>query len=303
MSNIIITGVTSFLGSNLAGRLLADGNNVWGIVRPESKNIDSVKNIDGLNLIYLNFDKFEDGKSICDEILEHTQTKIDVWIHFSWDGSGSAGRSDVNIQKKNINNAMKAYLAADSLGSKRFIFSGSQAEYGDGTKEKPNPKSPYGKAKLEFGNWVNEQTSSMEFVHLRIYSIYGIGDHPGSLVNSCIKTFLRNEDMVMGPCTQEWNYMDIRDCTSAIAMLAERDSVTEGIFEIASENGKKLKAYVEDIWKICGESGKCMFGQRENNAEGAADLIADVTRLKDIGFKEKYTFEEGIKNLIDSGTL
>lgn len=299
MKKYIITGVTSFLGSNLAKCLIADGNEVYGIVRPESKNTAAIDSIEGLNVIRIDLDSYENDELLCDAIKSSGVSGINGWIHFSWDGIGSEGRSNPEIQKRNIINAKKSYHAAKKLGAGRFVFSGSQAEYGNGTKDKPNPKSQYGIAKLEFGDWAKAQQTGMEFVHLRIYSVYGPGDHETSLVNSCVRTFLKKEDMILGPCSQLWNFMDIRDCSKAIAMIVEREESTSGVFEIASEHGKQLSEYVKDIWKICGENGECLFGQRANNAEGAADLVADFTKLKEIGFSESYTFEEGVRNLID----
>lgn len=300
MNRYIITGVTSFLGSNLAKCLIADGNMVWGIVRPDSKNTSAISSIERLNVVRVDLDAY-DVDSLYGELIKHGISEIDGWIHFSWDGMGSEGRSNPEIQERNIVNAKKAYNVAERLNARRFVFSGSQAEYGNGSKDKPDPQSMYGKAKLKFGQWASSRISQMEFVHLRIYSVYGPGDHPNSLVNSCIRTFVKNEDMVLGPCTQLWNYMDIRDCSKAIAMIAEREEKTEGTYEIASATGKRLSEYVEDIWKICGTNGRCLFGMRDNNAEGAADLIADISGLKQIGFKERYSFEEGVRNIINSG--
>ena len=300
MKKYIITGVTSFLGSNLARQLICDRNDVFGIVRPSSKNTAVADSIPDLRVIKVDFDACDDDRILCEEIKSGGVSDIDEWIHFSWDGIGSDGRNNSKIQERNIINAKKAFRAAKMLKAKRFVFSGSQAEYGDGTKDKPNPKSQYGIAKLKFGEWASMQETEMEFAHLRIYSVYGPGDHKNSLVNSCIRSFLKGEDMLLGPCTQLWNYMDIRDCSRAISMIVERKEEAKGIFEIASESGKKLYEYVEDIWNICGQKGRFFLGKRTNNAEGAADLVADISRLKQIGFSEVYTFEEGIRNLIDS---
>ena len=88
----------------------------------------------------------------------------------------------------------------------------SQAEYGVHrevmTEDAPcAPVSEYGKAKLEFGKRAEElcRKSGMEYVHCRIFSVYGPGDHPWSLVNSCIRTFEEGGCMKLGECTQKWN--------------------------------------------------------------------------------------------------
>ena len=296
----LITGVTSFLGSNLAKKLLADGYTVYGVVRPQSKNLRVAESIGGLELVKADFDDFEYENELYDHLAKLGVFDIYSWIHFSWDGIGSVGRSNPDIQQINLKNAQKAFKTAEKMNVKRFVFSGSQAEYGTGSKESPEPVSPYGQYKYKFYEWASNQDSGMEYVHMRIYSTYGPGDHPTSLVNTCIRTFLEDKEMVMGACTHIWNYMDIRDCTRAISLLSTREEKTEGVFEIASSTCKPLKDYVMDIHRICGFKGECLFGQRADNAEGAVDLIADLTRLKGIGFEEDYTFEEGIRNIINS---
>lgn len=177
---------------------------------------------------------------------------IDAWIHFAWDGVGSAGRSDTNIQIENIQNAKKAYLYAKLLGARKFLFAGSQAEYGRGNHRVPLPVSPYGKAKLSFGRWATEQSllseiyddAPMQFIHMRIYSVYGSGDHETSLVNTVLRAALRHEAITLGPCEQRWNYLEVHDLARAIRILLSSEDTRTGIYDIAGSDSRMLKKYV-----------------------------------------------------------
>ena len=177
---------------------------------------------------------------------------IDAWIHFAWDGVGSAGRSDTNIQIENIQNAKKAYLYAKLLGARKFLFAGSQAEYGIGNHRVPMPVSPYGKAKLSFGRWATEQSllseiyddAPMQFIHMRIYSVYGSGDHETSLVNTVLRAALRHEAITLGPCEQRWNYLEVHDLARAIRILLRSEDTRTGIYDIAGSDSRMLKKYV-----------------------------------------------------------
>lgn len=177
---------------------------------------------------------------------------IDAWIHFAWDGVGSAGRSDTNIQIENIQNAKKAYLYAKLLGARKFLFAGSQAEYGIGNHRVPLPVSPYGKAKLSFGRWATEQSllseiydeTPMQFIHMRIYSVYGSGDHETSLVNTVLRAALRHEAITLGPCEQRWNYLEVHDLARAIRILLSSEDTRTGIYDIAGSDSRMLKKYV-----------------------------------------------------------
>lgn len=231
---------------------------------------------------------------------------IDAWIHFAWDGVGSAGRSDTNIQIENIQNAKKAYLYAKLLGARKFLFAGSQAEYGIGNHRVPMPVSPYGKAKLSFGRWATEQSllseiyddAPMQFIHMRIYSVYGSGDHETSLVNTVLRAALRHEAITLGPCEQRWNYLEVHDLARAIRILLRSEETRTGIYDIAGSDSRMLKKYVIAMNAIAGDGAELRFGTRANNAEGAANMSPEILKLQRLGFHQEISFEAGIGMLL-----
>ncbi len=231
---------------------------------------------------------------------------IDAWIHFAWDGVGSAGRSDTNIQIENIQNAKKAYLYAKLLGARKFLFAGSQAEYGIGNHRVPMPVSPYGKAKLAFGRWATEQSllseiyddAPMQFIHMRIYSVYGSGDHETSLVNTVLRAALRHEAITLGPCEQRWNYLEVHDLARAIRILLRSEDTRTGIYDIAGSDSRMLKKYVIAMNAIAGDGAELRFGTRANNAEGAANMSPEILKLQRLGFHQEISFEAGIGMLL-----
>ena len=80
--------------------------------------------------------------------------EADAWLHLGWEGAGSANRQNPELQRKNIGYAMESLKAAAKLGCGRFLFTGSQAEYGicQGPMREDmecHPVSEYGKDKLE----------------------------------------------------------------------------------------------------------------------------------------------------------
>ena len=270
---------------------------------------------------------------------------IDAWIHFAWDGVGSAGRSDTNIQIENIQNAKKAYLYAKLLGARKFLFAGSQAEYGRGNHRVPLPVSPYGKAKLSFGRWATEQSllseiyddAPMQFIHMRIYSVYGSGDHETSLVNTVLRASLRHEAIILGPCEQRWNYLEVHDLARAIRILLSSEDTRTGIYDIAGSDSRMLKKYVIAMNAIAARfaanadttadgdattaagatqavtaggqttgtaagasptGAELRFGTRANNAEGAANMSPEILKLQRLGFHQEISFEAGIGMLL-----
>ncbi len=326
---IIITGVTSFLGIYTAEALLARGHRVIGAVRPGSRNEDRLQErpgLAGLRVAHFDFDSLPAASEAeYRKALPADMPCFDAWIHFSWDGIGSAGRSDPAVQKRNMENAEKAYVMAKLLGCRKFLFAGSQAEYGRGNHFEPRPVSEYGKAKLRFGRWAREQSIYQELqenvgmatLHLRIFSVYGAGDHPGSLVNTLVQSILLGEKIALGPCTQQWNYLEVRDLARAIVLLTENPAAGTDVYDIAGKCTKPLRDYVGEIAEIASdwagahasEAGRkkllpvselLQFGVRGNNTEGAADMAPDIRRLEALGFREEISLSEGIRGICEA---
>lgn len=303
--NAVVTGATSFLGRALVDRLLVDGNNVFAVVRPGSKNRNSLKSErSGLMIIERELEELHELDQVITEPCQ-------AFYHFGWDGSGSENRLKREVQQKNVKDSLRALEGARRLGCSRFLFSGSQAEYGihkDAMAEDTecSPISEYGKAKLEFLNRAVEQTNDwkrqgvadMDYVHARIFSVYGPGDHPWSLVESCLRTFSSGEYISLGECTQMWNFLYLDDCIRALRLLMETEKGSvSGIYNVAGpvEENRKLREYIRAMYEVLGFHGSYSYGRRKPNAEGPANLIPDINRLiAATGFKPSVTFEEGI---------
>ena len=160
---IVITGATSFLGAVTVRQLLEKGYRVDAVVRPGSSNMSNLyRQIPAdseqmLQIIELNLHDIA-------QITEYVPV-ADAWIHMGWDGSGSENRKKRDVQQSNVVQSVKAVHAANAIGCKKFLFTGSQAEYGVCNtvikEENPlNPVSEYGIAKVEFGQQAEELCKS-----------------------------------------------------------------------------------------------------------------------------------------------
>lgn len=301
----VVTGSSSFIGRAVVKRLIEDGHKVT---------------------------QFNHSYEEDEDDLPH---KADAWLHFAWAGAGSEGRMDEEVQGYNLGMSMGALEKAIELSCKKFIFAGSQAEYGraqDGSLKREDgiaePVSPYGDAKLLFSKLAQTRIDAfnrqedcqrpMRYVHMRLFSVYGPGDHETSLVNTLVDRLMRGESAELGPCEQNWDYLYIDDAVEAIMTLCTK--FTGDTYNIGSGDIRPLKDYVEEIRDIVEEyvqgsakgstacdtavnehadNGLLRFGVRGDNAEGSADLSPDTTRIRLLGFEPKVSFREGIKKVIE----
>ena len=317
---ILISGVTSFLGLSVAKRLVASGHTVYGIVRENSRNREKVEGEKGITLLSLDMSEMEEEE----KAKPLSILTFDMVFHFAWDGVGSAGRSDVLMQEKNLRMSKAFFHWAKAHGVKAFFFSGSQAEVGRGTREVPVPASPYGEKKQAFSSYGLEHHGEMRFVDLRIYSIYGRDDHEGSLVKTIVRNTLEGKETALGDGKKRWNFMaeedfsralvflmdsidDLQKCSPFTLALRETGAVS---VDICSKESRPLPDYCKEIDEVgrdfLKKRGKPCFGQsllsfgvRPPNVEGDYDFRPRVEELYGSGFSESVSFREGIERLYE----
>ena len=170
---VIVTGATSFIGRAVTKELLAGGHHVFAVVRPDSPGLPQLEMLapeaegksgrKGECLTFLPFAlkdirKLESCPALVPSsaLKSHSAPKgmAELWLHLGWEGAGSANRQDPHVQARNIGYALDSLHTAARLGCARFLFCGSQAEYGivDGIMGEEilcHPVSEYGKDKLE----------------------------------------------------------------------------------------------------------------------------------------------------------
>ena len=330
---ILISGITSFLGINTGKALLKKGHEVYGILRPESRNKERLKGEKGMQLLSLNMESFllwekEKGREaeytnstteggITTESNSTTERGIttesttdshaiyksislpslarlhfDTVLHFAWDGVGSLGRSDIATQEKNLRMSKAFFSWAKAHGVKRFFFAGSQAEMGRGTREEPLPASPYGEKKLAFSEYGLKNHGKMEFIDLRIYSIYGKGDHERSLVKTLVRNTLRGMETELGSGNKIWNFMAEEDFGRALVFLTDlvvptrkEESRSKRSSKSEGENPERENADSEIEYKEkLLESG--LFGQNKECGSFTIDICSGESRLLSDYIKE-----------------
>lgn len=312
---IVVTGATSFLGAPTVRRLLVLGHRVCAVIRPNSANLPHLlkqvpeEDRGRLQIVELdlkNLSQIAESKSIWSDAGANRDNAAcaDAWIHIGWEGAGSDNRVRRDVQQANVDYALSAVRTAAELGCRRFLFTGSQAEYGIchdwiGEEQECHPVSEYGIAKTLFCKQAISLCKSlnMEYIHMRIFSVYGPGDHPWSLVSSCLRTWQKGETIKLGECTQQWNFLYVEDAVEALVCLLTDGR--PGVYNIAGKDTRPLRAYIEEMYELCGRRGGFSYGERPQNAEGPADLMPDIRKLcRETGWTPKTTFAEGINETL-----
>ena len=295
----VISGATSFLGVELAKALIQQGHQVIVICRPNSYGLKNLP-----SEVKVVFAEMDDYGSLDKKI-----DNADVFIHLAWAGTGHDGRDDEEVQRQNIECTRQAMLVAHQMGCRLFVMAGSQAEYGS-TKEPQceamvcQPFSEYGKAKLrvrEMGFDLVEQLG-MKYMHLRIFSLYGENDHPWTLVMSCVDKMLRNEPIDLSPCTQNWNFLYVKDAARQIEQLCrhaiKEDGFVHEVYNIASDDTRPLRDFVERMKELTSTKSDLHYGAVIPTH--VVSLQPDMSKtLSVVGKLSEYDFDIVIQRIID----
>lgn len=297
----VITGATSFIGIKMINFLLSMDNKIVAVYRQTSLKKQSIPQ----EVLKIPLDISQYNK------LDNYITNADIFIHLAWNGTGHEGRDNTTIQEKNIEHSLEAIKSAHKMGCKLFVFAGSQAEYGhvDGilSEETPcNPQSQYGIAKLKFGEKASKLCKELgiKFIHLRICSIFGEGDHPWTLVMSTIKKMLNNENIELSTCEQFWNFLDVGDAVKQIYYLCQYALNNVGfkseIFIICSNDTRKLRSFVEEMRILTNSSSQLLYGKYQTNKIVSLNPSSAKTIQATDGFIDSKTFGQVIEKIIEN---
>lgn len=289
MKTAIVTGGTGFVGMNLVEALLQNDYSIYMTVRKNSIHNARIPISDRITVVSADLDHIELLKKI------NYKSKPEIFFHLAWPGA----HNDFQTQYNNIDYTIRALNVAKEIGCRRFVCTGSQAEYGLYNEIMyeyllPKPMTSYGAAKVAACQMSKNLASQLgiEWVWGRIFSVYGKYEPETTLLSYLHKSFINNENPVLTKCEQNWDYLFSSDVADAIIALAENGCSGE-IYNIANGNYKKLKRFVEDMKNSYVTKSNILY---EKNVPYVVSLSPSISKIiKDTGWSPKVKFLEGIK--------
>lgn len=290
--NILITGSTGFIGSNLKARLTKEKASV------------------------ITFDR-SNGFDIQDGALLKTYIKQNIFAVYHLAGFSGNERSGKEASKFfNINTFATINLInliKDYSPQTKLIISSSRLEYGIPRKipvnenHPANPSSIYGLSKLLATLYAQEQSRkvNLNIITFRTSNVYGphpIAKFKGyNVVNNFIDLATKNKELtIFGNGNQIRDYLYIDDLINAL--LSALNINKSEVYNLGSSKGVSFKDMVKKIIQVAG-SGHIKFkkwpiGWRQIETN---DYITDITKAKkELSFNPKIGLEEGLERTMNS---
>ena len=263
----LITGITGFIGAELAHRLLEEGHEVYGFVQHVvGRDLSMIEDIkDKINIITCDIRNYfsvrHSIKKVNPDIVFHLAALSPVRLSFEmpYDFQETTYLGTVNI----------AEAIRDLYGPEKVkLIVASTAEVYGIQEEKPftedlrlEPSSPYAVAKASMDMYIRMLIRVYNFnvVLLRNSNTFGRKYDPSFFTEYVITEMLKGNDIYIGAENSVRSYMYLTDHINAY-VLAMNKTARGQVFNISGEKGYTNKEWVlkiaELLWPFIPESSE-----------------------------------------------
>jgi len=298
MHKVLITGITGFLGSHIAENLVANNMQVIGLKRKDSDVWRCEEFKDKIQWVAIDEKGFFE-----DELKKYS---FDTVIHGAWIGVESNTRDNWKEQSKNIPFLVSLLEVAKTVGAKKFIFLGSQAEYGniDGKISEVHETkalNAYGSIKLACLEIVKTfcGTNEINWIWLRLFSLFGERENQNWLIPSLIAAMSTSKQMDFTPGEQKYAYLYVKDYASIMNKIITMP-VESGVYNISSNETRTIKSVIEDVRNYVNPEFILNFGALYYRNNQSMHMEGDIMRLcSQIGEVEFTDYKEALSNSLN----
>lgn len=254
---VFITGVSSFIGANLALTLSKDFD-VWGSARiignrpPHTQQrLDFLKEKLANPIINLDLTNEDSIKEACNQV------KPDIWIHHGGYAKNYASNEtfDFNASLEiNVKPLEPLFRALSNNGCRYFLATGTAAEYSDSDEihreeESCHPKTFYGLSKLLQTHSIETFASfyKVPSAVIRVFNLFGEFENPGKLFNLLKNSITSQAPIELSSCEQRRSLLSVDQVTEIYRqVLLKREALGEfEIFNAVNEGCYSLKDFLE----------------------------------------------------------
>lgn len=285
VNNILMTGATGFLGSNLLRELIKQRYEVT-ILKRSSSNISGIKDLIG-SVKSFNLDKILIGDT-CKEV------KVDVILHCAT----NYGRADTDpflvidanlllplkLLELGKKNNIKYFVNTDTILNKRINY--------------------YALSKNQFKDWLEMYSEESVCVNILLEHFYGPLDDKTKFISFIINRLLEGAaeiDLTEGKQKRDFIYID--DVVSAfIKILKNLNNLKFGVydFEVGTNKSVTIREVVELIKEISANTvTKYNFGAIPYRKNEIMDSRANTKAIRDLGWRPKYSLVQGLTRTIN----
>lgn len=294
---IVVTGGAGFIGSHIAEELGED-NDVIVIDNLYAGKIENVPpNVEFIQADIRDYHSIAEMISQADYIF-HEAALVSVVESIE---------KPVLTEEINVLGTLNI-LRALMDGEGKLIYASSAAVYGDNQKlplkedEKPKPMSPYGVTKTagEYYCRVFYEIYGVKTTILRYFNVFGprqgFNQYSG-VISIFINRALKNEPLIIfGDGKQTRDFIYVKDVVMANILAAETSNANGKTFNVARGEQTTILELALKIVDATDSKSSILFDKPRPG--DIRHSLADISKIKKLGFKPKYSVEDGLLETI-----
>jgi len=307
VTRVLITGAAGFIGSHLAGRLLARGDEVVGLDNLNDYYDPAIKrrNVAALGRDFrLETGDIRDRARVAQVFREG---RFEAVVHLAAMAGVRPSLADpVLYHDVNCTGTAILLAAARDASVGRFVFGSSSSVYGGNPKvpfheddDVGRPVSPYAATKR-----ANELTChafahlyGMDIAALRFFTVYGPRQRPEMAIHKFVRLIERDEPLpLFGDGRSERDYTYVDDILDGVVKALDR-SRGYRIYNLGESRTISLRALVEAIGTATGRKPRVDW-QPEQPGD-VPRTFADIARAREeLGYAPSVDLPEGLARFV-----
>lgn len=292
---VCITGITGFVGANLAHALVERGDEVIGLVRSEHQAWRLADIASHVQLIAVDLMDAEAVKALM------RQLHPDWVFHLAVYGAYSSQRDMHRMISTNITstvNLVDAALAAD-VGC--FINTGSSSEYGlkslpPNEQEWLDPNSDYAITKAAATHYGRHmaRVHDANIITLRLYSVYGPWEQPTRLIPQVILAGLRGRFPTLADPSIARDFIYTTDIITAYLHAATYSQHERGaVYNVGTGQQTQLHEVVETARRQLAIPIEPQWNTMAQRSWDTSTWVANPGALQATGWQPRVSFAQG----------
>ena len=314
----LITGITGFLGPHLANKLVAEGHEVYGLVRINMGRENDLRDI-------ISDDVFSKLKFVYSDLCNYRkllgifkEEKFDGIFHLAAQTHPPTSFTDpIGTWEWNVMGSVNLMTAMmDTQPECKFLFCSTVEVYGnegiDGRKlnedDKFLPANPYGASKAAIDMYIQERMKNKQMNAVIVRPFCFTGPRRGasfSISSDAIqiaRMVLGKQEKVLriGNLDTIRAVTDVRDIANAFFLVMTSPNTSGKVYNVCGGVPLKMRYYTDKLLELSGITDvEQRIDQKLWRPIDIQYQDGDATRIREeLGWEPKYTIDKTLEDLL-----
>jgi UDP-glucuronate 4-epimerase len=303
---VLLTGVAGFIGSHLATRLLARGDELVGLDAFDETLYPAALHRRNLAVVERQIE-FHEGDLLDQPLIDRlfATHRFDVTVHLAaLAGVRPSLQQPKRYQRVNIEGTLNLLEACRAHAVRRFVFASSSSVYGAHNRvpfherdPAVRPASPYAASKRAGELFCSSYSDlfAIATTALRFFTVYGPRQRPEMAIHKFARLIHEGRPLPFfgdGGSARDYTFID--DIIDGV--VASIDGCAGGIHRVYNLGGARTTTLARLVELLEQALGKRAILDRQPDQPGDVPITyADVSdAARDLGYAPKVSIEDGI---------